>query len=172
MEVKVSSSLGFQKTNPANFPNLLGKSPVVLCGWLSVTKVWIYQTLVLGRSSLLPIDSVCLLRTYFDTSHHSSATSTRHVTSNLERNVSQSHATREQKLKLLFFFIFISRFSKIWAPTCWRRRSRATTPVSSPTVRPARGSPTPWWEIQWDKAAHIFHIFLSKKTSQWALTGW
>jgi len=69
------------------------------------------------------------------------------------------------------FKIFISlfpfgRFSKTWAPTCCGRRSRATTPASSPTVRPARGSPTPWWEIQWDKTplSGLCSTLLSRKT--------
>lgn len=53
------------------------------------------------------------------------------------------------------FSPLVSRFSETWVLMSSRQLLRATTPVSSPMVRPARGSPIPWWETQWDKT-HSF----------------
>lgn len=92
-------------------------------------------------------------------SHHRSATSILrgHVEPHIWSDVMFSLLSTEVRAKInSLLFHFVCRFSKIWARTCWRRRLRATTPASSPTVRPARGSPTPWWEIQWDQTHSQF----------------
>lgn len=87
---------------------------------------------------------------------------------NLMLDLPENGGLREKNKRC--HFSFICRFSEIWAPTCWRRRLRATTPACSRTVRRARGSPSPWWETLWDETLHTFNThtpqFLMQKEAE------
>ncbi len=138
----------------------------------------IYQTLVRGQSSLLLIMScVCLLKTptglklLWALTYCATATSILTLWSCglkcFAVSCSTEHISRNQSSH---FFHLLCRFSEIWAQTCWRRHLRATTPASSRMARPARGSPSPWWEILWDKTLDIFDtltfFFLIQKDTE------